>query len=166
MDSFEIHKYNNIDIKNLQLSEFDIKYNNNNKFFIQSPIFNDYELLNYNSKKYIEIKLDDSKLPHLNFLTFIDSLELKLNNHLSNKTIKTQIITNIQNKKSLKVKLLDNTTYFDSNKNEVDTLYSKKISVLFKLEFYKIYYSWTAVQILQLILIMRSSFLKFIKFQY
>ena len=42
---------------------------------------------------------------------------------------------------SLKVRLLDNTTFFNSNKNEVNNLYSKKISVLFKLEFYKIYYS-------------------------
>ena len=83
-------------------------------------------------------------------MTFIDSLELKLNKNSKSKSIKTQIITNIQNKKSLKVKLLDNTTYFDSNRNEVDNLYTKKISVLFKLEFYKIYYSWTAVQILQL----------------
>lgn len=149
MDSFEIHKYNHIDINNLQVSEFNIKYNNK-EFLIQSPIFNDYELLNYNSKKYMELKLDDLKVSHLKFLTFIDSLELKLNNYSNNKSIKTQIITNIQNKKSLKVKLQDNTTYFDSNKNEVNSLYTKKISVLFKLEFYKIYYSWTAVQILQL----------------
>jgi len=149
MDSFKIHKYNHIDIKKLQISEFNVKYDNK-EFLIQRPIFNDYELLNYNSKKYIELKLDDSKLSHLKFLTFIDSLELKLNNYSNNKSIKTQIITNIQNKKSLKVKLLDNTTYFDSNKNEVDSLYTKKISVLFKLEFFKIYYSWTAIQILQL----------------
>jgi len=149
MDTFEIHKYNNIDINKLQLSHLNIKYNSNN-FLVQSPIFNDYELLNYNSKKYIELKLDDSKMSHLNFLTFIDSLELKLNNYLNNKLIKTQIITNIQNKKSLKVKLLDNTVYFDSNKNEVNSLYSTKISILFKLEFFNTYYSWTAIQILQL----------------
>ena len=149
MDCFKIHKYNHIDINNLQVTEFNIKYDNK-EFLIQSPIFNDYELLNYNSKKYIELKIDDSKLSHLKFLTFIDSLELKLNNNSNNKSIKTQIITNIQNKKSLKVKLLDNTTYFDLNKNEVDNLYTKKISVLFKLEFYKIYYSWTVLQILQL----------------
>lgn len=149
MDTFEIHKYNNIDINKLQLSEFNIKYNSNN-FLVQSPIFNDYELFNYNSKKYLELKLDDSKISHLKFLTFIDSLELKLNNYLNNKLIKTQIITNIQNKKSLKVKLLDNTIYFDSNKNEVNNLYSKKISILFKLEFFNTYYSWMAIQILQL----------------
>ena len=149
MNSFEIHKYNHLDINNLQVSEFNIKYDNK-ELLIQSPIFYDYELLNYNSKKYIEIKLDNSKISHLKFLTLIDSIELKLNNYLNNKCIKTQIITDIQNKKSLKVKLLDNTTYFDLNKNEVDNLYTKKISILFKLEFYKIYYSWTAVQILQL----------------
>lgn len=149
MDSFQIHKYNYVDINKLQVSEFNVKYDNK-EFLIQSPIFNDFELLNYNSKKYIELKIDNLKISHLKFLTFIDSLELKLNNYSNNKSIKTQIITDIQNKKSLKVKLLDNTTYYDSNKNEVGSLYTKKISVLFKLEFYKIYYSWTAVQILQL----------------
>jgi hypothetical protein len=149
MDSFEIHKYSNIDINNLHISEFNIKYDNK-EFLIQSPIFNDYELLNYNSNKYIELKLDNLKVSHVKFLTFIDSLELKLNNYLNNKSIKTQIITNIQNKKSLKVKLLDNTTFFDSNKNKIDNLYTKKISVLFKLELYKIYYSCNAIQILQL----------------
>lgn len=149
MHLHEIHKYNFIDINKLQIFDFNIKYNSN-EFLIQSPIFYDYELLNYNSKKYIELKLDDSKVSHLKFLNLLDSIELKLNNYLNNKSIKTQIITNIQNKKSLKVKLLDNTTYFDSNRNEVNNLYTKKISVLFKLEFYKIYYSWNAVQILQL----------------
>ena len=149
MDSYEIHKYNHIDINKLQISEFNIHYNSK-EFLIQSPIFNDYELLNYDSKKYMELKLDDSKVSHINFLTFIDSLELKLNNFSNKKSIKTQIITNIQNKKSLKVKLLDNTTYFDSEKNVVKNLYTKKISILFKLEFYKLYYSWVAIQILQL----------------
>ena len=81
MNTFEIHKYNLIDINNLQVSEFNIKYHNK-EFLIQSPIFNDYELLNYNSKKYIEIKLDNSKISHLKFLTLIDSIELKLNNYL------------------------------------------------------------------------------------
>ena len=74
MDSFEIHKYNNIDINNLQVYEFNVKYDNK-EFLIQSPIINDYELLNYNSKKYIELKLEDSKLSHLKFLTFIFSQE-------------------------------------------------------------------------------------------
>lgn len=148
MDRFDIHKYSNININNIQISDFNIQYNFND-FFIQSPIFNDYEILNYNSKKYIELKLNDKKLSHIKFLTFIDSIELKLNNS-THKPIKTQIITNIQNKKSLKVKLHDSTTYFDSNKNPVDKLYTKKISLLLKLEFHKIYYSYTALQILQL----------------
>ena len=72
------------------------------------------------------------------------------NNFSNKKSLKTQIITNIQNKKSLKVKLLDKTSYFDAEKNVVKNLYTKKISILFKLEFYKIYYSWVAIQILQL----------------
>ena len=148
MDSFNIHKYNNIDINNIDISNFNIQYNFNN-FLIQSPIFNEYEILNYNSKKYIELKFDQTKSSHLKFLTFIDSLELKINKFL-NKSIKTQIITDIQNKKSLKVKLLDSTVLFDSTKNEVNKLYSKKISLLFKIEFNMIFYSWISLQILQL----------------
>lgn len=148
MDSFNIHKYNNIDINNIDISNFNIQYNFNN-FLIQSPIFNEYEILNYNSKKYIELKFDQTKSSHLKFLTFIDSLELKINKFL-NKSIKTQIITDIQNKKSLKVKLLDSTLLFDSTKNEVNKLYSKKISLLFKIEFNMIFYSWISLQILQL----------------
>lgn len=148
MDSFNIHKYNNIDINKIDISNFNIHYNFNN-FLIQSPIFNEYEILNYNSKKYIELKFDQTKSSHLKFLTFIDSLELKINKFL-NKSIKTQIITDIQNKKSLKVKLLDSTVLFDSTKNEVNKLYSKKISLLFKIEFNMIFYSWISLQILQL----------------
>lgn len=148
MDLFEIHKYNQIDINKLQISKFNITYNSND-FLIQTPIFIDYELLNYSSKKYIELKLNDSKISHLKFLTFIDSLELKLNK-LLDKGIKTQIITNIQNKKSLKVKILDDTIYFDYNKNVVNNLYLNKISLLLKLEINLTYYSWTAVQVLQL----------------
>ena len=64
--------------------------------------------------------------------------------------IKTQVITNIQNEKSLKAKLFQNTVYFDVNKNKVDNLYSNKISLLFKLEYLNKYYSWNVIQILQL----------------
>ena len=148
MDSYRILKYKNIDIHKIILSQYDITYNSN-KFFIQTPIFNDYELLNYDSKKYIELKLQDEKIAHVKFLTLIDALELKLNN-FSGKNIKTQIITDIQNKKSIKVKLSNDTIFFDNNKNIIKHLFSKKISLLFKLEFYKTYYSLCAVQILQL----------------
>lgn len=149
MDSLKIHKYKHIDINKIKVSDFNLTYENTD-ILIQSPIFYDYELLNYNSKKYIELKLDETKLSHIKFLMFIDSLEIKLNKYCNHKSIKTQIITNIQNKKSLKVKLSDQVTYFDLNKNEINNLYSKKISLLFKIDFFKIYYSWNAVQILQL----------------
>jgi hypothetical protein len=149
MDNIAILKYKNINPNNLFITDFDIKYNLDD-FYIQSPIFNDYELLNYNSKKYIELKLDNTKISHINFLNLIDTIELKLNIYKKN-PIKTQIITNIQNKKSLKVKILDNdTTIFDINKNKMTSLNGNKISLLFKLEFYNIYYSWIAIQILQL----------------
>ena len=125
-------------------------------FYIQGPIFTEYEIINYNNKKYLELKLNENKLSHINFLTLIDSIEIKLNNfnketnNSNNKNIKTQIITNIQNKKSLKIKITDLTEYYNSDKKQVFNLYSNKISILFKLEFFTYYYSWIAIQILQL----------------
>ena len=144
----DILKYKNININNLNISDFNIDYNSKS-FLIQCPIFNDYKIINYNDKKYIELNFNETKSSHLNFLTLIDSIELKINNTI-NKSIKTQIITNIQNKKSLKVKLLDDTIFYNSNKEVVTQLYSNKISLLLKLEFYNYYYSWVVVQILQL----------------
>ena len=146
---FKIYKYKNIDINKISLVDLNIQYNND-LFYIQSPIFFDYELQNINSNKYIELKLEDSKLSHIKFLTFIDSIELFINNCYKTKKIKTQIITNIQNKKSLKAKLLKNTVYFDNNKDKIVNLYNNKISLLFKLECFNIYYSWNVIQILQL----------------
>lgn len=148
MDSLCIYKYKNLNINKFNISDTDIKYNNNS-FYIQGPIFTNYQIINCNDKKYIELKIDESKLSHLKFITLIDALEIKINNYI-NKNIKTQIITNIQNKKSLKVKFNNSTIFFNSNKEIINNLYSNKISILFKLEFNKLYYSWVAIQILQL----------------
>ena len=157
-------KYKNLDINKLNINDFDIKYDNES-FYVQGPIFTDYEIINFKDKKYLELKLNEKKTTHINFLTLIDSIELKLNNFIKNENVnnhkkctlgttgtilKTQIITNIQNKKSLKVKINDNTILYNSNKEQVSNLYSHKISILYKLEFFKFYYSWVAVQILQL----------------
>ncbi len=148
MDSLCIYKYKNLNINKFNISDTDIKYNNNS-FYIQGPIFTNYQIINCNDKKYIEINIKESKLSHLKFITLIDALEIKINNYI-NKNIKTQIITNIQNKKSLKVKFNNSTIFFNSNKEIINNLYSNKISILFKLEFNKLYYSWVAIQILQL----------------
>jgi hypothetical protein len=152
MDSINIYKYKNLDINKFNIYDFEIKYDLNS-FYIQAPIFTEYEIINHNNKKYLELKLNEKKSAHINFLTLIDSIEIKLNkfvNKENNKgNLKTQIITNIQNKKSIKVKLNELTQYYNSNKEQVQNLYSNKISILLKLEFYKFYYSWVAIQILQ-----------------
>lgn len=154
-NSVNIYKYKNLDINKIQISNFDINYNNNNIFYIQGPIFTDFEIINYNNKKYLELKFNETKSAHNNFLILIDSIEIKLNEFIKNNNfnsyLKTQIITDIQNKKSLKVKITDLTCFYNSKKEQVSILYSNKISVLFKLEFYKYYYSWVAIQILQLV---------------
>jgi len=153
MDTCYIKKYNNIEINLMQINKLNIKYNFNN-FLIQTPIFLNYEILNLNTKKFLELKLDESKISHNKFLTLINCIELKLNNFLrnynNNNLIKTHINTDIQNKKSLKVKFADDTKLFDKNKNEINNLYTNKICLLLKLEFYNVYYCWTAIQILQI----------------
>ena len=126
----------------------------NEEFLIQTPIFYDYELLNINSKHYIELKLDLNRPKHIQFLTLIDSLEIKLNeinkaNNIVN-SIKTQIITDIQNNKSIKIKLIDNTIYYNKNKTEINELSNNKISLLIKIDYNFNYYSLCAIQILQL----------------
>ena len=152
INNANIYKYKNLDINKLEVLDFNILYDSN-LLLIQGPIFNDYEISNYYNKKYLELKLDDKKISHVKFLTFIDSIEIKLKKYINieNKnTFKTQIITSIQNKKSLKVKLTNDTVLYNNDKNIVKNLYSNRISILFKLEFNKFYYSWVAVQILQL----------------
>ncbi len=156
MNNYLVLKSKNININAISINKnnqnsyscYYLLYNNEH-FLIQTPIFNDYELFNYNSKHYIDLKLNTEKLQHVQFLTFIDSLELKLNNYCSS-ILKTQVITDIQNNKSIKVKLLDSTVYYDNNKNKVNILKSNKISLLLSIEYYYNYYSLCAVQILQL----------------
>ena len=168
MNNHIVLKYKNIIINNINIinnnqnntEHEDNKLNNNipliydnNYFMLQTPVFNDYELFNYNSKHYIDLKLNMTKSNHIQFLTFIDSLELKLNqyNLINNiKPIKTQIITDIQNNKSVKVKLLNDTVYYDSDKIEIQMLTSSKISLLLKIDYCYNYYSLCAYQILQL----------------
>ena len=156
MNNYAVLKSKNIDINTISINKNNQHSNisyylsyNNERFLLQTPIFNDYELFNYNSKHYIDLKLNTEKLQHVQFLTFIDSLELKLNNY-SNSSLKTQVITDIQNNKSIKVKLLDSTIYYDNNKNQVNILKSNKISLLLSIEYHYNYYSLCAVQILQL----------------
>ena len=55
METFLIKKYNNMDINLIKINKFNIQYNFND-FFIQSPIFIDYEISNINSNKYLELK--------------------------------------------------------------------------------------------------------------
>ena len=149
MNNYNILKSKNIDINLITIDKNYYILYNNELFLLQTPIFNNYELVNYNSKHYIDLKLNTEKQNHIQFLTFIDSLEIKLINN-SSETIKTQIITDIQNKKSVKVKLLNNTIYYDKNKNQINELKSNKISLLLSIEYYYNYYSLCAVQILEL----------------
>lgn len=154
MEKLQICKYKNLDIHKITIDNFNITYNND-LFLIQSPIFTFYQIYNLNNKKYLELNLDESKSSHINLLTFIDAIELKLDKYikelgLNNSLLKTQIITNIQNKKSLKVKLQENCKIFNKEKLIINQLTSNKISLLLKIEFHKLYYSWTVEQVLQL----------------
>ena len=88
-----ILKFKNIDISKINIDKFSIQYENTD-FYIQTPIFN-YEIINYDNKKYLELKIDYNKTSHIKFLTFLDALELKIMKENNSKNIKTQIITNI-----------------------------------------------------------------------
>ena len=144
-----ILKFKDIDISKINIDKFSIQYENTD-FYIQTPIFN-YEIINYDNKKYLELKIDYNKTSHIKFLTFLDALELKIMKENNSKNIKTQIITNIQNEQSVKVKLLDkNTTIFDRDKNLIENLTSNFISLLLNIEYFNIFYSITAIQILEL----------------
>tara|TARA_E500000178_G_scaffold354059_1_gene421806 strand:- start:6499 stop:6945 length:447 start_codon:yes stop_codon:yes gene_type:complete len=147
MDIPIIIKYKNINIDNINIYEFDIQYNNNN-FYIQCPIFTDYEIINSNNNKYLEIKLKYNKISHNQFLSFIEAIEFKMKK--INKNITSQIITDIQNNKVIKIKFNDNTNIYNKDKIQVDNLTSSKISLLLNIQFYKLYYTINAIQILQL----------------
>ena len=58
MDSINIYKYKNLDINKLTIYDFEIKYDFN-EFYIQAPIFTEYEIINHNNKKYLELKLNE-----------------------------------------------------------------------------------------------------------
>ena len=60
INSVTICKYKNFDINKLNIYDFDIKYENNS-FYIQGPVFTEYELINHKEKKYIELKLNEKK---------------------------------------------------------------------------------------------------------
>ena len=138
-----LYKMDNI----IKYKLFDIiKFNNglydDNILLIQSPLINDYSIINHNTTKYLQLKLETDK--QLQFLTSITAIETKL------RTEKTQIITDILNNKFLKVKFDNNTILFDSNYNQIKKFTNNKIILLLKLEYFEKYYYWTIVQGLEI----------------
>lgn len=140
--NFEISKNNNNNNIN---NRFIVKYSNNENFCIQTPIIKNFGIEKYVDKRYLDLKLDLTKQTHLQFLTLIDSIETKIK--MTNKFLKTQIITDIQNNKSLKIKIA-NTLLFDYLGNELTDIINTKIIILLNIECYSTHYSLIASQIL------------------
>lgn len=145
MEDTIIIKYNKIKIDNIKLENNNLYYNNN-KFLIQTPIFNDYDIINYNSSKYIRLKFNNTKKTHDTFLTFIYDLENKINTLFK---VKSLIITDIQNIKYVNIKIMENSLFFNIEKKNIKKLNSNKISLLIEICIEKYNYSLDVNQVLQ-----------------
>ena len=142
-----IIKYKNLHIDKFNIYDNNIKYDNNN-FSIQSPIISNYNIINQQGYKYIELSIDETKQNNIIFLNLIKSIETKISNEL-NDTVKTQLIIDLYNTKHLKVKMFPDTLLFDKNSNEIKILSAYNISLLLKLDYNNKYYSWNVIQILE-----------------
>jgi len=142
-----IIKYKNLDIYKFNIYDNNIKYDNNN-FSIQSPIISNYNIINQQGYKYIELSIDETKQNNIIFLNLIKSIETKISNEL-NDTVKTQLSIDLYNTKHLKVKMFPDTLLFDKNSNEIKILSAYNISLLLKLDYNNKYYSWNVIQILE-----------------
>ena len=142
-----IIKYKNLDIDKFNIYDNNIKYDNNN-FSIQSPIISNYNIINQQGYKYIELSIDETKPNNIIFLNLIKSIETKISNEL-NDTVKTQLSIDLYNTKHLKVKMFPDTLLFDKNSNEIKILSAYNISLLLKLDYNNKYYSWNVIQILE-----------------
>ena len=142
-----IIKYKNLDIDKFNIYDNNIKYDNNN-FSIQSPIISNYNIINQQGYKYIELSIDETKQNNIIFLNLIKSIETKISNEL-NDTVKTQLSIDLYNTKHLKVKMFPDTLLFDKNSNEIKILSAYNISLLLKLDYNNKYYSWNVIQILE-----------------
>ena len=142
-----IIKYKNLHIDKFNIYDNNIKYDNNN-FSIQSPIISNYNIINQQGYKYIELSIDETKPNNIIFLNLIKAIEEKISNEL-NDTVKTQLIIDLYNTKHLKVKMFPDTLLFDKNSNEIKILSAYNISLLLKLDYNNKYYSWNVIQILE-----------------
>ena len=142
-----IIKYKNLHIDKFNIYDNNIKYDNNN-FSIQSPIISNYNIINQQGYKYIELSIDETKQNNIIFLNLIKSIETKISNEL-NDTVKTQLSIDLYNTKHLKVKMFPDTLLFDKNSNEIKILSAYNISLLLKLDYNNKYYSWNVIQILE-----------------
>lgn len=142
---------NIIKFKHIYLSEISLinnsLYYKEQLFNIQTPIFKNYNSLNYNNKLYLQLFINNNKSTHVKFLNFIDSIELFLKNN--NKIFKSQIIHDINNM-SIKIKLSNDNKIFDSTKNEINILTGKPLILLIKFDINNDHYSIICNQILEI----------------
>lgn len=122
-------------------------YYDNLLFNLQTPVFNNYNIISMFGTKYLKLNVNLAKIKHVKFLNIVETIEKKINKNIP---IKTQIIkdnTNI----SLKIKLNSNLKLYNKNKIEITDLLSKcKIILLLKFEINENYYSIICNQILEL----------------
>ena len=144
---FTIIKYRNVIINLLDITDNQLYYNDSLVLF-QSCLIDTFEILNHKKQKYINVKINKTRINQLKFLTFIQSIECFLQNKYNQ--IKSCIINDMFDNKYIKFKILQNTAFFDPNKNVISTLSSHKIIILFVIHIYKNYYTLSILQVLEL----------------
>lgn len=146
-DSINVIKFKYLDFNKITFNNLKLLYNNNNDFYIQTPIFKNYNLVNYNNKIYLQLIINNDKTSHLKFLSFIDTIEIILKNN--NIFFKSQIIRDNLNT-TIKIKLSDNYELFDKSKKNIHLLSNKKIILLINFNILNNCYSIISNQILEI----------------
>jgi len=118
-------KYNQFNVEKLSNIDDHLSYDGINDFLIQTPVINNYSIIQQGRNKYIEIILNNTQ-SHITFLSIFEIIETKF-------TKNKIVIVDIQNNKIIKFKL-NNSTIFNKNGDIINIPSSNKIIILFKID--------------------------------
>jgi len=119
-------KYNKFNIEKLSNTDDHLSYDGITDFLIQTPVINNYSIIQQGRNKYIEIILNNTQ-SHITFLGMFEIMETKF-------TKNKIVIIDIQNNKIIKFKLNNNSTIFNKNGDIINIPNSNKIIILFKID--------------------------------
>ena len=123
----QIISYRNLENDKIQFHPLSNKILFDNKnLLIQTCIFNEYEIINTKTYKYLSISIDENNQKILNFFNKMLEIESKFNL----KFIKDNLDIDIHENKFLKIIINNDTIFYDKNDYEIDKLSEKKIIML------------------------------------